>query len=448
MAMVLAALREAGGLGPERGALKVVLAHVDHGVFSGSEEGTRTVERQARLLGHGFLGLRLEPTDTSEEALRVARYRALAAMARQCGARMILTAHHADDNLETILFRMLRGTGPRGLCGIPEGRRLDSDLWVVRPFLHTRRLTLHWALSVGNDDRIRMDLPALPTLEDPTNDDLAYARNHLRHEVIPRLRAAMGFGLDASLFALARSARATAEVLTAQGSRLLRERARFPTAWRCELAVDLPSETDRPFLEEALVQAHQRVHPRGASPSWSWVQRVVKLLHQPDGHRVGGPRTVMAERFRDGLLLVDETRAGTSPTQDQLLLPAAGDTEVCFGETEWQIRTAHYREPPLLPSPAAAGPTRALLDPRYTRFPWRLRPRQPGDRFQPLGQAADVGLRRFLQGRHVPRFDRDRLPLVVDADDRVLWVPGVEISASARVRLDTGECVEVRLRSA
>ena len=48
----------------------------------------------------------------------------------------------------------------------------------------------------------------------------------------------------------------------------------------------------------------------------------------------------------------------------------------------------------------------------------------------------------------MPRFDRDRLPLLVDADDQVLWVPGVEISAAARVRLDTGECVELRLQSA
>jgi tRNA(Ile)-lysidine synthetase-like protein len=131
-----------------------------------------------------------------------------------------------------------------------------------------------------------------------------------------------------------------------------------------------------------------------------------------------------------------------------LLLPAAGTTDVRFGETEWQIHSARHPEPPLEPSPGASGPARALLDPRDARWPWRLRPRRPGDRFRPLGQRRDVSLRRFLSARHVPRFDRDRLPLLVDADDQVLWVCGVEISAGARVRLDTGECVELRLTSA
>jgi tRNA(Ile)-lysidine synthase len=96
-----------------------------------------------------------------------------------------------------------------------------------------------------------------------------------------------------------------------------------------------------------------------------------------------------------------------------------------------------------VPSPREAGRFRALLDPRTTRLPWRLRTRRTGDRFHPLGAPEPLDLRRFLQGRHVPRFDRDRLPLVVDGDDRILWVPGVEVGEPARLRLNTRHCVEV-----
>ena len=127
----------------------------------GAELARRHGADMAELLGHDFLWRRIQPRGTSEEALRDARYQALVAMARECGARMVLTAHPADDNLETILFRMLRGTGPRGLCGIPEGRRLGSDLWVVRPFLQTRRHTLHQAFERANAARVGLDLPAL-----------------------------------------------------------------------------------------------------------------------------------------------------------------------------------------------------------------------------------------------------------------------------------------------
>ena len=77
-------------------------------------------------------------------------------------------------------------------------------------------------------------------------------------------------------------------------------------------------------------------------------------------------------------------------------------------------------------------------------MPWRLRTRHRGDRFQPLGSDIHVDLRRFLQRRHVPRFDRDRMPLLVDAEDRVIWVPGVEISEIARLQLNTRACIELR----
>ena len=86
---------------------------------------------------------------------------------------------------------------------------------------------------------------------------------------------------------------------------------------------------------------------------------------------------------------------------------------------------------------------RVLVDPRRLPTPWRLRTRRPGDLFQPLGQARPLELRRFLQGRHVPRFDRDRLPLLVDGNDQILWVPGVEVSEVARLQLNTRRTIEV-----
>jgi len=77
-------------------------------------------------------------------------------------------------------------------------------------------------------------------------------------------------------------------------------------------------------------------------------------------------------------------------------------------------------------------------------LPWRLRTRRPGDVFQPLGYDAPIDLRRFLQSRHLPRYDRDRLPLLVDGCDRILWIPGVEVSETARLQLNTRRCFEVQ----
>jgi tRNA(Ile)-lysidine synthase len=427
LALVLARLRER-----RAATLPVVVGHVDHGVHRDSAAAAARVATFCRSLGLPCVSQRLDGLRTDEAALRDARYAALCRMARDAGARVILTAHHADDDMETVLFRMMRGTGPRGLAGIPECRTLADGTALVRPFLQLRRSTLELIAAAHGVEAV----------EDPTNLDLAYSRNELRHELIPALRAVLGHKLDVSLIALARTARATTDVLDAQASRILRERACFPTAWRCELDLRGTTAADRPFLEEALQQIHARLHPDRRRPPFAFVVRVLELLQRAAGERVGGRRSLLVERTREGLLLLDPDAAGAPPAAP---IEADVDTGVAFGATEWCITRTRHRQPPLSPSPGEAGRRRALLCALHTTEPWRLRTRRSGDRFWPLGAPAPVELRRFMQSRHVARFDRDRLPLLVDAKDEILWVPGVEIAHPHRILLGSRACFEIKL---
>ncbi len=435
--LALARLRSEGRLpGP------LQCCHVDHGVRTDSSENAAHVVELCDRLDVPIRVRRLQFAEPrpSEDTLRQARYQALREVAREQGAGMLVTAHHADDNLETVLFRMLRGTGPRGLAGIPEARwigRGDRSLLLVRPLLRTRRTTL---------ESILRQL-AEPAWQDSTNHDLRYTRNRLRHETIPALRSSLGIGLDVALMTVASTARAANEIIEAQGLRILTQRARHKTAWRCELDLREVDAASLPFIEEALRQAHVTLHPHGEAPSTAWLARTMQLLQQPDGKRVAGKSGILAERTRDGLLLADPQRAGPPPPDvdgGQLFCWDGGRQR--FGATEWSLDAFEHPLPPLAPSPLEAGRLRALLDPRATTLPWRLRTRRPGDRFQPLGCAQELELRRFLQSRHLPRFDRDRLPLLVDASDRILWVPGVEIGELARLQLNTRRCVEVVAR--
>ncbi|MFN7587711.1 MAG: tRNA lysidine(34) synthetase TilS [Planctomycetota bacterium] len=431
----LARLRDEGRLpGPLRAC------HVDHGVRPDSRQNAQHVVDLCDRLDVPVTVHRLQfETDRpGEDALRQGRYRALQEVARTHGAGMLVTAHHADDNLETVLFRMLRGTGPRGLAGIPESRWLgrgDHSLLLVRPLLRTRRTTLAAVLQALG----------AAAYEDTSNRDLSYARNRIRHETMPQLRRSLGIGLDVALMTVASTARAATEIVEAQGLRILSQRARHKTAWRCELDLREVDEDSLPFVEDALRQAHVALHPHGEAPSTAWLSRVLALLEQPDGKRVAGRGGLLAERIRDGLLLVDPDRAALPPAAaDGGQLFAWDGGRQRFGATEWSLQAFEHPLPPLVPSPAEAGRLRALLDPRQATLPWRLRTRREGDRFHPLGSAQPVELRRFLQSRHVPRFDRDRLPLLVDAQDRILWVPGVEVSEVARLQLNTRRCIEVQ----
>jgi len=432
--LTLARLRDEGRL---PGPLRAV--HVDHALRPDSRANADHVVALCDRLDVPITVRRLPdwPGRASEDALRQARYDALLGVAREANAGLLLTGHHADDNLETVLFRMLRGTGPRGLAGIPEARWLgtgEGRVLLVRPFLRCRRSTL---------ERVMRDLGET-AYEDSTNLDVGYARNELRLETIPELRRTLGLGLDVALMTVASAARAANEIVEAQGRRIVSQRARNKAAWRFELDLRGLAADDAPFVQDALRQAHESLHADGATPSAAWLERAMALLRAADGTRLAGRGGLLVERTRDGLLLADPARAVAPPTTPIGFAWDAGPQR--FGATEWTLEAFEHPLPPLAPSPREAGRLRALLDPRAAPLPWRLRTRRAGDRFHPLGATYDTELRRFLQGRHAPRFDRDRLPLLVDGDDRVLWIPGVEISDAVRLQLNTRRCVEVIAR--
>jgi len=415
------------------------VAHIDHGVRPDSRKTAEHVVDLCDRLHVPVTVRRLTPGSErpSEDAMRRARYEALLEIAGEHRAALLLTAHHADDNLETVLFRMLRGTGPRGLAGIPEARWLcggSSRTLLLRPLLRTRRSTLENVLH-------RLGERAC---EDSTNSDISYARNRLRLETIPALRESLGIGLDVALMTVASTARAANEILEAQGLRILTQRALHRTGWRIELDLREIDADSMPFVGEALRQAHVFLHPHGEAPLQVWIDRAVALLGKHDGKRLAGQGGLMVERTRRGLLLLDPGRAGPPPRTDeggQLFRFDSGRQR--FGATEWWLDAFEHPLPPLVPSPAEAGRLRALIDPRSAPLPWRLRTRRTGDMFWPLGSKNPIELRRFLQGRHVPRFDRDRMPFLVDAADQILWVPGVELGENARLQLNTRHCIEV-----
>src|SRR5262249_25956730 len=112
-----------------------------------------------------------------ESVAREARYGWLAEVAREAGAGWVATGHTADDQAETVLHRLRRGTGLRGLCGIPVRRPLAPGIEVVRPLLRvTRAQVLNYLRALGQDFR-----------EDRSNSDPRFTRNRIRHELLPLL---------------------------------------------------------------------------------------------------------------------------------------------------------------------------------------------------------------------------------------------------------------------
>lgn len=167
--------------------LEPAVGHVNHGLRQpAGDEDEAFVRSLARSLGVPCMVRHLDPKlrdaadryQTLEEWAREARYNALVDIAREFKAGFIATGHTADDQAETVLLRIVRGTGLAGLTGIPVRRRVTPDVEVVRPALRLRRSSIvEWLQSVGQEFRT-----------DAMNLDPAFTRNRIRHEVLPLLR--------------------------------------------------------------------------------------------------------------------------------------------------------------------------------------------------------------------------------------------------------------------
>jgi tRNA(Ile)-lysidine synthase len=188
----------------------LTIAHLNHqlrGAESDADEAF-TADLHTRLAAAGApaLGLRLGRIDAAAEAraaganleatARRLRYRWLAQTARDVGARWVATGHTADDQAETVLHRLLRGTGLQGLRGIAARRELEPGVGLVRPILKARRKDVI-AYLAGLDQPYRVDA---------TNSDPSYTRNRIRAELLPHLAANYNPAVAAVLARLAAQA--------------------------------------------------------------------------------------------------------------------------------------------------------------------------------------------------------------------------------------------------
>jgi tRNA(Ile)-lysidine synthase len=205
----------------------VVLAHVNHQLRGDESDADEAFVRQLQEQGAAGSLLRVErldprqlaPGDNLESAARRLRYEWLTGVAGDCGAAWVATGHTADDQAETVLHRLLRGTGLRGLAGIPRRRALGEGVTLVRPLLDVRRAeVLAYLEQLGQGFRI-----------DRSNEDRRFTRNRLRHDLLPLLAREFNPAMVELLERLGRQAGEVQEFVEEQASRVLAE-AELPRA--------------------------------------------------------------------------------------------------------------------------------------------------------------------------------------------------------------------------
>jgi tRNA(Ile)-lysidine synthase len=401
---------------------RVVAAHLDHGLDPGSRSRAEAARGLARHLGVP-VSIERHPAvpragESPEAAARRVRYAFLETIRSQCDARWIATAHHADDQAETVLLRLLQGSSLEGLAGI-------QPLWgrVARPFLGLSRRRLAAALD---------DL-ALDPLEDPTNRDPRQARSRVRHALLPHLEAEEP-GIGARLARLATAARQARARLRQRLAEELEPRPVFAGMGilRRRFAT-LPAA----LQPAALALLHQRAgapYPAGAEAR----KELLRQLEEHDqGRRVGcdSGRGWRWEGEGDLLVLRHEQ---APPPFFTYTFEIPGGREIPDLRLRMTVRRAKpgedvsRRELTALPPERCPTLRAALALPFAAGGTVAVRNRRPGDRIQPLGCRSPRRLKEVLIDRRVPRLQRDHLPLL-EVGGKIAWVPGVTIDASLQV---------------
>ncbi len=375
-----------------------------------------------------------------EQAARDVRYDFLARVARQVGARLVAVGHTADDLGETVLLHLARGSGLHGLRGMseldewpyPAGREQGLRVW--RPLLE---LTRHHTVSYCRNHRIDYR-------DDSTNYMREFARNRVRHDLMPALREQLNPRIVEALGRLSRTASAQADYMEEQADLLWPEVASKP------LTEDGALHLDRERLAEAH-PALQYVLLRRAWIAVTSQDRRLTERHLAAMARIvtapGSGKTVELPRgYRFSARGADATLAAPPPHDDcpypalsrefRLTLPMGPIAVAVTKQDGWEVTAQAVRLPP----DAAldmGDPMAAYLSPAALAEGATVRTWQAGDRIQPLGMSGTRKLQDLFTDAGVPRGWRERMPLVVTPAG-IAWVAGVRIADWAAVPTSDG----------
>jgi tRNA(Ile)-lysidine synthase len=363
-----------------------------------------------------------------EMAAREARYEFLTHTARKIRADVIATAHTADDQAETILLKLGRGAGPRGLTGIPRETVLHG-VRVVRP-----------TLEIAHEEIVEfLRRRKQAWREDRTNADVSYLRNRVRHEVLPLLEAKLNPGIRQ---ALAR----TAEVLREE-DRFLDNLAYHALAKCSELDGDL----NICFLMQEPLAVRRRVLrlwlvTYGVIPElldFDTVDRVENLIENSGGtgeiEIIGNYRVI--KRYEQISLLPEKAR-GSKPWKIQVKIP--GETLV----NDANLRIVTSLEPGLKKQKKLRmGMFPAWASIRYSALGKRklfVRSWRHGDRMKPLGMNGSKKLQDIFVDEKVPADERPGVP-VFECAGEIVWLPGYRVAHGWEVKDPKAPALQVRV---
>ncbi|MCP4594211.1 MAG: tRNA lysidine(34) synthetase TilS [bacterium] len=373
-----------------------------------------------------------------EEAGRAARYAFFERLCPRTGAEYVALGHQADDNAETVLQRMLRGTGLRGLAGIPRSRPLSSGSLVrlVRPLLrHGRRAILEFNAA-----------EAVPFREDATNSGSEPMRNRLRHEILPLLAERVNPQVRDALLRLSEQARWVNEYVDRTAQSAFDPLVIEHTDQALALNAGALSRKSRIMQAELVRRAIAAFELGEQDVSFTHLSAVVDLLSDPaSGKQLHLPGGMIVSKIYNRLIFAVPTDEPRETLASEIVVRIPGRTAMPRHGVELTCTYAELPAGGAADAMHAAHPQEEWFDADAVHLPLIVRHRRPGDRFWPLGAPGSKKVSEFLIDAKVDPAERARLALLCDSLGPV-WLIGHRIDERAKLTRQTRRVLQVRLR--
>jgi tRNA(Ile)-lysidine synthase len=416
--------------------LTLVVAHVDHGLRPGeSEKETELVQKESERLGltyeYGQFNVKefqqAEGISLQDAARRI-RFHFFYMLLQKYNANKVALGHHADDQVETVLLRLLRGSGLKGLKGmlpIREGR-------VIRPLLEVWRREIE---SFAAEKKI-------PYLLDSSNLKKDYLRNQIRLGLIPLIEKEYQRNFKEIVLK-------SSTVLRQENDYLERE---AEGAYR---RIVLEGKSMLSFSFSEYLSLHPALRWRVVQKMVGWVSRGAMIFEEGEPSEVKQiflrleqstpsfflelPRGVCLEKRYDSVSMKKTWVKKIPPFEVEL----ASSGRTYIEEIEKEVVIEEISRNDKLKDPYGF-PERALLDYQNLRFPLKVRNFRPGDRFQPLGVRGTQKLKEFFIDHKIPRFERPRIPLLISGE-MIAWVIGYRIDERVKITEHTQRVLRIEL---
>jgi tRNA(Ile)-lysidine synthase len=359
----------------------------------------------------------------SQQASRMKRYEFLHAVADRYGASRIALAHHADDQAETVLMRLLRGTGTSGLAGIPVKRR-DKNVELIRPLLRINKVAL----------AAYAKLHSIPYAIDSSNAKRDYFRNEVRLDVLPFLEQ-YNPQLGASFNRLAEIASEEDQWMQDEASRVFERLVSRSAGSSCELRRDdlasLPIALQRRLIK--LILNYLSMETAGLTPGdKADFERIEAIRHaalapSPATWQTDAGGGVRFYREYERLRWL----TGEPHSSKIICPPYAYAIEAMDAVLDVPEGGLSFRLTNAVAAADERGRYCADFDADQLLFPLTVRNRRPGDRMSVIGLNGTKKVQDMFVDLKIPPSERDRMPLLVDAAGQVLWIPGARRSAIA-----------------